>query len=230
MGINDWCILDAMRPRANTNVGFQRISRRATQRGCAPGRSRSAGACPPDVDLATRDFTALDEVVADYIGRFREAARAEQRHFGTQPTIGDAVTKAAMALGEGNHKLRHQWRIKNRVLDRFAHRLLERKDSIRRALTFDALYGIVDDVAPKGIGKLTVYDTAHRIGSFLRLEPERVYLHAGTAAGARAMGFVRRDSVGVAELPSAFARLTPAEVEDCLCIYTDALTSLAPAM
>jgi hypothetical protein len=32
-----------------------------------------------------------------------------------------------------------------------------------------------------------VYDIAHRIGAYLRREPEAVYLHAGTREGARAL-------------------------------------------
>ena len=37
------------------------------------------------------------------------------------------------------------------------------------------------------IGDLTVYDISTRIGAFLKLEPNRIYLHAGTRIGARAL-------------------------------------------
>ena len=37
-------------------------------------------------------------------------------------------------------------------------------------------------------GKLAVYDTACRLGVYLKLAPEVVYLHAGTAKGAKALG------------------------------------------
>ena len=40
----------------------------------------------------------------------------------------------------------------------------------------------------RGIGVLTVYDVATRIAAHLDLEPARVYVHAGTAEGARALG------------------------------------------
>ncbi|MCK6445988.1 MAG: hypothetical protein L6Q99_06305 [Planctomycetes bacterium] len=70
------------------------------------------------------------------------------------------------------------------------------------------------------IGALVVYDVAHRIGAFLKLEPERVYLHRGTRDGALALGLGRgREWIDLAELPDEFGRLSPAEAEDCLCIY-----------
>ena len=38
------------------------------------------------------------------------------------------------------------------------------------------------------LGELTVYDVAHRIGAYLQLEPDVVYLHRGTRIGARYLG------------------------------------------
>ena len=37
----------------------------------------------------------------------------------------------------------------------------------------------------KGIGELTIYDTALRIGFYLDIYPDKVYLHAGTREGAK---------------------------------------------
>ena len=39
-----------------------------------------------------------------------------------------------------------------------------------------------------GIGELYVYDTSFRIGAKLNLFPTKVYLHAGTRRGVRALG------------------------------------------
>lgn len=70
------------------------------------------------------------------------------------------------------------------------------------------------------IGPLTIYDTALRIGAFLRLEPAVVYLHRGTREGAKAIGENHRsECLDVRELPRPFQRLKPYEIEDCLCIY-----------
>jgi hypothetical protein len=72
------------------------------------------------------------------------------------------------------------------------------------------------------MGVLTVYDVAHRIAAFLGKPPHLVYLHAGTRVGAAALG-IKGDVVDPDELPAAFAVLTAAEIEDCLCIYKDEL-------
>ncbi len=80
---------------------------------------------------------------------------------------------------------------------------------------------VSDIIGPiDGIAELTVYDIAHRIGAFLKLELRLVYLHRGTAKGARELGF-RGRTVEVSRLPKAFHRLSAAELEDCLCIYKD---------
>ena len=80
----------------------------------------------------------------------------------------------------------------------------------------------------RGIGELAVYDIACRIGAFLGFRPDRVYLHAGTREGARALG-LRGASVRKIDLPGAFGCLSPAEIEDCLCIYKADIQRLAAA-
>jgi hypothetical protein len=70
----------------------------------------------------------------------------------------------------------------------------------------------------KGIGALTMYDIAHRIGAHFGKSPARVYLHAGTKTGARALE-IAGISFDPKILPRPFARLVPSEIEDCLCIY-----------
>jgi len=88
----------------------------------------------------------------------------------------------------------------------------------------DAIRGAIGSI--RGIGDLTVYDTAVRIGAHLGLEPQMVYLHAGTKAGARAMGLAGQGGrLAMSTLPAAFRQLSAREVEDCLCIYKDALAS-----
>jgi predicted kinase len=76
------------------------------------------------------------------------------------------------------------------------------------------------------IGELYVYDTALRIGAKLNLFPARVYLHAGTRQGARALGLdARADALDMADLPREFHVLKPYEVEDVLCIFKSELAS-----
>jgi hypothetical protein len=78
----------------------------------------------------------------------------------------------------------------------------------------------------KGIGALTVYDIAHRIGAYFKKAPERVYLHAGVRTGAQVFG-IGGDSFDPNLLPKPFSRLAASEIEDCLCIYKDELRGAA---
>ncbi|MDE1887953.1 MAG: hypothetical protein KGL00_09480 [Gammaproteobacteria bacterium] len=71
-----------------------------------------------------------------------------------------------------------------------------------------------------GIGELTVYDTALGIGAFLRLEPAKVFLHAGARSGARALGLdASGEFLEVKAIPAELRSLKQSEIEDVLCIY-----------
>lgn len=99
-----------------------------------------------------------------------------------------------------------------RALQRVAHRLV-------RSRSFEDLhYEVARTIGMKGIADLTIYDITHRIGAYLGKGPRVVYLHRGTAEGARHLGF-RGTTLDPKLLPTAFSKLTPAEIEDCLCIY-----------
>ena len=94
--------------------------------------------------------------------------------------------------------------------------------------SFDDLHRTVHDRIGgiHRIGELAVYDISCRIGAFVGLSPNRVYLHAGTRKGAQALG-LRGATVHKNDLPPEFGRLSPAEIEDCLCIYKAPIQLLA---
>jgi hypothetical protein len=100
------------------------------------------------------------------------------------------------------------------------------EDEISQLSTFDDLYKLIEEVILpiNGLGPLYVYDTALRIGSYLGLLPEFVYLHAGTMTGALNLGIaIQGNRVRVKDLPKEFHSLEAIEVEDILCIYKDLL-------
>jgi hypothetical protein len=102
--------------------------------------------------------------------------------------------------------------------------LLRAHSRLATATSFDALLKIVEDeIGPiHKIGKLTVYDTALRIAAWRGLEPEAIYLHAGTRVGAKALGLAHHEGpVALKQLPAPLRRLSPREIEDVLCIYKD---------
>jgi hypothetical protein len=140
-----------------------------------------------------------------------------------QNTLDNAIYFAAIAKNGKGKKHGHQKRLKKKVLAKYADNLLERKRDIKRVKTFDQLYAIATESANKGIGKLTIYDTAHRISKFLNVVPDKIYLHAGTKAGAKKLlGQIgRMEYITKLDLPKEFQiqDLTEEEIEDILCIY-----------
>ena len=116
----------------------------------------------------------------------------------------------------------HQRRIPRTSLERVRAKL--RNAPLKKCSTFDELLSLVHDVTHKipKIGELMVYDTALRVGANLGLEPDRVYLHAGTRVGARKLGFgAGTPSIHRRDLPEPLKVLPAWQVEDILCIFKD---------
>lgn len=166
----------------------------------------------------------LDEIVSDYIREYRLAARAEMDTFRDERTRAAAIRRAAVCEFPDGKRHPHQYLIPKRLLELAEERLQAAAKRLAGAADFDALHDMVQREigSVHGIGKLMVYDIAHRLGAYFRKSPRLVYLHRGTKEGAAILGF-RGETLDPAILPSAFSRLTPAEVEDCLCICKDRL-------
>jgi hypothetical protein len=145
--------------------------------------------------------------------------------FRRQPSLVAAIRRAARSTTPSGKRHPHQRRRSESTLGDAERKLVAVAHRLRTAASFtelhDLVHAAIQDI--EGIGPLTVYDIATRIGGHLRLEPEVVYLHAGTAEGAKALGLNDRNTLSPALLPPAFQALRPREIEDCLCIYADEL-------
>lgn len=166
----------------------------------------------------------LDEIVNDYIREHRSDAQKEMRFFEIQRSPSDAIRKAALCELPSGKRHPHQRRIPKVLLEQVEVRLQGISRKLARATSFASFHQAVKDEIGSltGIGALTVYDLAHRLGAHFGKSPEHVYLHAGTRIGAQALG-VSGDSIDSKILPKPFSRLAPSEIEDCLCIYKDEL-------
>jgi hypothetical protein len=172
-------------------------------------------------------MTSIDSAVDDYIERHRRNAARELEYFSRGlRSDNDAVSRAALAQLPNGKRHWHQRRIPRASLEESRRRLLENLPLLKNARSFDDLIDLIDTLirpVPK-IGELTVYDTALRIGARFGLEPDKVYVHAGTRGGARALGFDgRRQTIEMDELPAPFRKLTAREAEDVLCRYASQL-------
>jgi hypothetical protein len=98
--------------------------------------------------------------------------------------------------------------------------------------SFDYLHKVLWKCRTTGIGPMTVYDVAVRFGAYLSLEPDRIYVHAGTLAGLKALGIriFPGDSeirtVAMKSLPYLLRNRRPDDVEDFLCTYRMAFERL----
>jgi hypothetical protein len=166
----------------------------------------------------------LETIVNAYVRDCRERARTEMRFFKMQKSLAAAIRMAALGLLPSSKRHPHQRRIPRAILEEAELRLQTATDKLTLVADFAELHSLVKSEIGSmyGIGELMVYDIAHRLGAYLDKEPTLIYLHAGTRVGARLLGF-RGRTIRPNQLAPAFSGLTPAEIEDCLCIYADDL-------
>lgn len=172
----------------------------------------------------------LDAIIDDYIRNYRPHARANLVEFQRLRTLQEVIHHASLCHWLPTNKRHpHQYRIPAAALLTAEGKLQQALRGLARAETFEALYDEIERHirGVHKIGALAVYDIAQRIGAYLGLAPNLVYLHQGTLAGARALGFTGK-TLDPRSLPSAFSRLKPYEIEDCLCIYKSALRDNNP--
>jgi hypothetical protein len=173
-------------------------------------------------------MTIFNVIIDDYIKKHRNGAQNELRYFRIQRSLDDAIRLAALAEKPGGKRFDHQRRIPKKVLDHCYLILKKNTTKISKAHSFEELHSIISDLIEgvKGIGKLMVYDTALRIGAFLNLNPENIYLHAGTKVGAKKLGLdCSQKCISPKVLPLELRKLKLCEIEDVLCIYKTVLKS-----
>ena len=193
---------------------------------CKPNIKNNSS-CNPLVAGSTHPN--LNSVVLSYLEYCQPRLEAQLRTFADEATLTTAIVRAALAQTRDGKRYSHQRRIMLQVLQAVRLRLLVL--DLGKLCSFDELIIAIDRaIAPiRGVGELLVYDTSLRIGAKLRLMPDRVYLHSGTRHGARVLGLPWRGrSISLDELPVAFRVLKPHEIEDCLCIFKDQLSTLTP--
>lgn len=155
----------------------------------------------------------------------------------------DDAVWIACASRRGNGKMHsHQTKVSKDARREFGHRIIDRFDSSPlhghrdprklEGLTFDQFYDKLWDIRPAGIGPLTTYDVATRVGAYLELEPESLYLHTGVRVGYEAMySGSRRASLVAVRVPvylwpTPLTQLSADMAEDFLCTYRDALAGI----
>jgi hypothetical protein len=176
----------------------------------------------------------LNAVVRHYKQKFRKRADAELGSFRAEKTLDDAIRRAALAEEPDGKRYAHQRRLKRADLEAAAAKLPTCSEDIAAASNFARLFEEVRAALRllDGLGELYMYDTALRIGAKQGTLPVRIYLHAGTRKGAKALGI---DIQGVKalfkfDLPPELRELEAHEIEDVLCIYKRYFTGERPEL
>lgn len=192
--------------------------------------------CHPGVggyrSVAPKRLGSIQEIVADYVRRVRSSAKLELSFYASRANMAEAIRVGANARTVDDKRHDHQRRIPGKSLAELARRLLDSEPEVKASTTFAELHDLVKHLAEGvyRIGKLTIYDTAVRIGAKLGLAPQRVYLHAGTKEGAAAFRIdTSEEAIAPTDLPREFRKLAPFEIEDVLCIYKADFHRLARA-
>jgi hypothetical protein len=123
----------------------------------------------------------------------------------------------------------HLHRIPRRARRAVEREMLARIDALRTADSFETLHQALTQIAAgiRGLGVVWVYDAALAIGVVRGLRPECIYLHAGTAEGARFFGI--RGAVWPASVwPREFSEsgMSADDFESFLCGYKNRLKPL----
>jgi hypothetical protein len=168
-------------------------------------------------------------ILRHYDTHHRPRVEQERRWFASSTSLEEAIKRATLAVDHRGKRFHHQRRIPPKALDEASATLLNATDQIGNAFDFDDLIEIVTRLIAdvRRTGELYRYDSSLRIGYYLNILPTKVYLHAGTRTGARALGFGPKiKSLEPYGLPLELRDRPAHEVEDILCIYKDRLSQV----
>lgn len=173
---------------------------------------------PPDPEPTT-----LSELVADWRWRKRKDPGLRDqitpwcRAAPNYPVAARRATESRLPSGKMWY---HQSRVSPRARRQLFARLLAEEVAVRASSTFEELHARIEGWRVPGIGPITAYDVAVRVGAYLRLAPRHVYLHGGARAGAAALG-LSGERVERRQLPKPMRRMPADDAEDFLCYYRD---------
>lgn len=161
----------------------------------------------------------IETVVERYVAECRDRMASEMKWYTQSASLRAAIERAARSIRQDGKKHSHQRRIPPTTLAAMGEALQHKSQELAGARDFEQLHFIVAKTAQnvKGIGDLAIYDIAHRVGAKLGLHPNLVYLHRGTKIGASYLG-IRGKKASPSDFPTIFTALSPAEIEDCLCV------------
>ncbi len=166
----------------------------------------------------------LDLLVNEYIERYGNSYDLEDRWWGDRTlTWENARSRAWESRLENGKMHRHQCRVAHKLSEGLEVALADKMQP-EDFQNFQELHNWVQFVTTrvKGLGATTAYDVARRLGAWLNLKPVVIYLHAGTATGARKLG-IEGEVALLDAFPKELQVLGATHLENFLCIYKNQL-------
>lgn len=165
---------------------------------------------------------SISTLVAIYRRKYGPIIAAYLNYFVKLSSLDDAIRFACHGKAGIIHGHQH---LVGKVKLEQARKVLQRHaDEITACKSFDELLILVEECTSgiDRLGVLAIYDTSLRLGAYLGLWPEVVYLHAGTKKGCKALGVATKGGkVEMEKLPKPLRVLEPYRAEDFLCIFKD---------
>ena len=174
--------------------------------------------------------SVYDSIVKEYIRDHRPSAKDEAIRFQNMKSLGHAIAEAANSDLPSGKPHPHQKRVPAASLDMARDRLLKLELPLSKCQSFEEIHSLIESAVSgiPEIGPLTVYDIAHRIGEFLRKEPEFVYMHKTATKASRALGRAASGGkLAIRGLPAPFENLKAYEIVDCFFIFRSRLRSIS---
>ncbi len=203
------------------------ISNRSPRRD--PSRPRTTCTKPPPEEVPK----TLAGLVSAYRRDMQPNFNDELAWYTDVQSWPEAIERAARCRTANGKRHPHQRRIKESVLDEGRKALLRAAEkTLWPCTSFASLKQQVEQCCKEipGLGALYAYDVTLRLAQYpgrkVDWEPDRVWLHAGTAAGARALRFSGVRNLMPADLPSELRTLSPKDIEVFLCVYKDDISRL----
>lgn len=170
--------------------------------------------------------SVLQGLVDEYVHKWGSSYEIEDRWWGDKTLTWEQAVERAWKSRFRNGKMHgHQCRVANKLADGLQVALADgvKPEDLQ---DFQSLYNWVKSVVRRvnGLGPTTAYDVARRLGAWLNLEPAVVYLHAGTASGARKFG-VEGETAPLNAFPPEIQALGATHAENFLCIYKEQIPS-----
>lgn len=124
--------------------------------------------------------------------------------------------------------------VNNAVLSSMAVRLTFKETQLESTKSFDEVFEIVRSTKISRFGDLSIYDASLRISAYLGFEPDKVFLHAGTRAGAKFLkekGLLPANTslegtLELSEFPEPVKKLNAMQLENFLCSFKDNLSQM----